>query len=274
VYYTHQAGDAVRLAGQAQAEGASILVAVGGDGTVFEIVNGMDLSRSTLGLMPAGTGNDFCRSLRYPPDPYSVAENLLRWNSRQIDLGMIGGRYFVNVIGAGFDGQVADDINNRFRFLAGKAAYLAGILKNLVTYRNAPVEVEYDGRRWVGKALLIAIGNGSFYGGGFQIVPPALPDDGCFHVCLVKDVSKIETLRILPRVYRGGHVGHPEVEIFTARRITVKSAVPLRIQADGELLGTLPLSVEVAPRALRVLAPDSQETASNGSIGPAACQNN
>ncbi len=256
-YYTVQAGDAVRLAGQAGAEGASLLVAVGGDGTIFEMVNGMDLSRCTLGILPTGTGSDLCRSLRYPQDPFAVAKQLFHWKSRRIDLGRIDGRrYFVNVIGAGFDGQVAYEINTKLKHLTGKAAYLVGILKNLVTYRNAPLDVEYDGRRWEGKALLIAIGNGSFYGGGLKVVPPAVLDDGCFHVCLAKDLSKIETLKILPKVYSGGHIGHPDIEVFTARRITVKSPVSLMIQADGELLGTLPLTVEVAPRALSVLAPD------------------
>lgn len=255
VYYTQQAGDAIRLARLAQDEGASVLIAVGGDGTVYEVVNGMDISRGTLGLLPTGMGNDLCKSLGYPASPYAVAEKLFHWQARPVDLGKTDRGYFANVIGAGFDGQVAYDINYKINYLTGKAAYLAGIMKNLITYRNTPLEVDCDGRRWEGKALLIAIGNGSYYGGGFKIVPPALLDDGCFHVCLAKDVSKFETLRILPRVYSGGHIGHPDVEIFKARRVTVSSPVPLTVQADGEIIGTLPLSVEVVPGGLRILAP-------------------
>lgn len=259
VYYTEKAGDAMRLARQAQGEGATVLVSVGGDGTVHEIVNGMDLKRATLGLIPAGTGNDFCRSLDYPRDIYEIADNLLEWKSRRIDLGKMGDRYFVNVIGVGFDAQVADDVNRRFKKLTGFSAYLAGILKNLATYRNAPLELEYDGHRWSGKSLLVAVGNGQYYAGGLYIVPPAEPDDGWFHICLVKDIGRLEILKVLPSVISGSHTGHPHVAILKARRISIQSPVPLTIQADGEILGALPLTIEMQPRALAVLAPGGGE---------------
>lgn len=259
VYYTEKAGDAVRLACRAQEEGAAVLVSVGGDGTVHEIVNGMNLKEGPLGLIPAGTGNDFCRSLGYPRDPFEVAERLFTWGSRRVDLGKMGDRYFVNVIGAGFDGQVAYDVNRKFKRLTGLSAYLAGVLKNLVTYRNAPLELEYDGHRWSGKSLLIAIGNGGYYAGGIHILPPAEPDDGWFHICLAKDIGKFETLRVLPSAISGGHIGHRDVIVLKARRISVHSSVPLMIQADGEILGTLPLTVEVEPQALAVLAPGGIE---------------
>lgn len=255
VYFTGSPGDAVNLAAKAQAQGAEILVAVGGDGTINEVVNGMDLQRGILGILPVGTGNDLCKSLEYPNDPLEVAEHLLSWHPRQIDLGISDRGYFTNVIGAGFDGQVAHDINFKIKYLHGKAAYLAGILKNLITYRNTPLELEYDGLRWEGKALLIAVGNGGYYGGGFQIVPPAVVDDGYFHICLAKDVGKLETLRILPKVYRGGHIGHRDIEIFKARRVKIKSTVPLTVQADGEIIGILPLTLELIPRALNILSP-------------------
>ncbi len=259
VYYTEKAGDAVRLARLAQEDGANVLVSVGGDGTVHEIVNGMDLKRGTLGMIPAGTGNDFCRSLNYSPDPFEIADNLLNWESRRVDLGKIGERYFVNMIGVGFDAQVACDVNRKFKRLTGLSAYMAGILKNLVTYRNAPLELEYDSHRWSGKSLLIAVGNGRYYAGGLHILPPAEPDDRWFHICLVKDIGKFETLRVLPSAISGRHTRHRDVVILKARRINVQSPVPLMIQADGEILGTLPLTIEVRPRALAVLAPGRGE---------------
>jgi diacylglycerol kinase (ATP) len=255
VYYTEKAGDAVRLARLAQEEGAAVLVSVGGDGTVHEIVNGMDLKKGTLGIIPAGTGNDFCRSLHYPRDPFEIAERLFGWGSRRVDLGKIGDRYFVNVIGTGFDAQVAYDVNRKFKWLTGLSAYLAGILKNLVTYRNAQLELEYDGHRWTGKSLLVAVGNGRYYAGGFYILPPAELDDGWFHICLVKNIGKFTTLRVLPSAVSGRHIRHRDVILLKARRINVQSSVPLMIQADGEILGTLPLTIEVQPRALAVLAP-------------------
>ncbi|MEW5785569.1 MAG: hypothetical protein AB1767_10930 [Bacillota bacterium] len=142
--------------------------------------------------------------------------------------------------------------------------------RQLTGDRNTFLEVEYDGRRREGKALLIAIGNGSCYGGGLHIIPPAVLDDGYFHICLVRDVGKIETMRLLPSVYHGGHIGHPDVEILKARRVTVRAPVPLTVQADGEIIGTLPLSVEAAPRVLSVLAPhcppESARSVPNGRI--------
>ncbi len=258
VYYTRSPGDATALAAEAQARGAEILVAVGGDGTVNEVVNGMELNHGILGLLPAGSGNDLCRSLGYPQNPLETAANLFNWTPRRIDLGKCDRGYFTNVIGAGFDGQVAYDVNNTIKFFKGKAAYLASILKNLVTYRNTPLEVEFDGKRWSGKALLIAVGNGCYYAGGLKIVPPAVVDDGYFHICLAKDVGKLETLRLLPGVYGGHHTRHRHVEIFKARRIFINSPVALTVQADGEIFGTLPLSLEVVPAALSVLAPARQ----------------
>lgn len=255
VYYTTRAGEAVDLARQAQDQGASVLVAVGGDGTVLEVVNGMDLDRTVLGLLPAGTGNDLSRSLGYPACPRAVAAGLFRWGARAMDLGKTNYGYFTNVIGAGFDAQVAHEINANIKFLTGTAAYLAGILKILAIYRNAPMTLCCDGRSWEGKALLVAVGNGAYYAGGINIVPPARVDDGWFHLCLAKDVGKLDTLLMLPRLFKGGHTRHPKVEILQARRVTVDSPVPLMVQADGEILGPLPLTVELLPGALRVLAP-------------------
>lgn len=255
VCFTDAPGSAARLANELQQQGYGRLVIVGGDGTLHEVVNGLDPSRVVIGMIPGGTGNDFSRCLGIPREPLAAVEVLARGEERRVDLGLVNGQVFTNVAGIGFDARVADEVNRHFRRLSGTAAYLAAVFKVLWSYRNVPVSVSLDGQAWQGKVFLLAVGNAQYYGGGMRIVPSAILDDGYFHVCLAGDVGRRDVLLTLPRVFSGRHVEHPLVEERKALRVVVDASVPLAVHADGEIVSSTPAEFTVLPAALRVLAP-------------------
>jgi len=184
--FTRAPWHAAELAVNALERGFERLVVVGGDGTLHETVNGTGPGpgHGHLGIIPTGTGSDFPRTLGIPLTPLEAARVLLSGRVREVDLGKVNDRYFVNVAGVGFDAEVAAAVNREFKFLRGAPAYLAAVLKVLATYRNAPVTLDLDGQRHQGKILLAAVGNARYYGSGLRIVPEAQVDDGLFHLCV------------------------------------------------------------------------------------------
>ena len=248
---------AAELAIKALERGFERLVVVGGDGTLHEAINGTGPGpgHGHLGIIPTGTGSDFPRTLGIPLSPLEAAGVLLSGQVREVDLGRVNGRFFVNVAGVGFDAEVAATVNRGLKFLRGAPAYLAAVLKVLATYRNTPVTLDLDGHRYQGKILLAAVGNARYYGGGLCIVPQAQVDDGLFHLCVAWDLDKLDTLVTLPKVFKGGHVHHPKAWFPTARQVTITSEPPLSVHADGELVGHTPATFDLVPRGLRLLVP-------------------
>jgi YegS/Rv2252/BmrU family lipid kinase len=251
---TDRRGHAMDLAAGSSTE---VVVAVGGDGTAHEVANGVLRSRrpGALGLIPVGTGSDFARALGLPRDPLAAARVLLAARPQQVDVGEVNGRYFLTIAGAGFDGEVARLVNSWPKVLSGTVMYVLGILKMLVTYRPADVEIVVDGIRQRERLFLIAVGNTAWNAGGMLTVPAAKADDGRLHAVIAGPLTRLETLIVLPKVFSGRHLDHPKVRQTNGLEIRVSSEQPLSIQADGESIGTLPAVFTVRPRALTVLAP-------------------
>lgn len=247
-------GHAVDLAAVSDAD---VTLAVGGDGTAHEVANGLlrRSQRPVMGVLPVGTGNDFARALGLPRDPAAAARMLLTARPKRIDVGVVNDRYFLTVAGAGFDGEVVEQVNAWPKVLGGTAMYVLGILKMLITYRPVEVQIVTDGLRDRERLFLIAVGNTAWSAGGMWSVPPARPDDGILHAVIAGPLSRIEMLAVLPGIYSGRHLLHPKVRQAQGREITVTSSTPLRVQADGEALGTLPATFRVCPDALEVLIP-------------------
>lgn len=247
-------GHAVELAKEADAE---VVLAVGGDGTAHEVANGLlrRSQRPIMGVLPIGTGNDFARALGLPRDPATAAATLLTARPKTLDVGVVNGRCFLTVAGAGFDGEVARQVNAWPKLFGGTVMYVLGILKMLVTYRPVEAEIVIDGTSDRERLFLIAVGNTAWNAGGMWIVPPAHPDDGILHVVIAGPLTRMETLFVLPKVYSGRHLEHPKVRQAQGREIIVTSATPLAVQADGETIGTLPTTFRVHQGALEVLIP-------------------
>ncbi|MGX1371249.1 diacylglycerol kinase (ATP) [Streptomyces canus] len=253
------AADALARARAAVRDGTGALIAVGGDGMANLALQAVAGTRTPFGLVAAGTGNDFARALGLPVrDPVAagrlIAGALKEGRVHDIDLGRVGDRWFGTVLASGLDSRV-NDRGNRMRWPAGRLKYDLALLVELAAFRPLPYRITLDGGevREV-EATLVAVGNGSSYGGGMRICPGADLTDGLFDVTVVGDCSRTTLLRVFPRVYRGTHVDHPQVSVVRAARVEI-AAPGVTGYADGEPLGPLPLTARCVPAAVTVIGP-------------------
>lgn len=256
---TRRRGDAETLAANAAGAGHDRVIAVGGDGTIQEIVNGLlaTAKAPTLGIVPLGSGNDLARSLGLPADFASAWRVALGSRTSRLDVARARNgegreRWFASAGGIGFDGQVAAAMLARRGWQAGRAGYLLTTLNELRRYANRRVTLVIDGSSSVQDVLLVAIANGAYYGGGMRIAPNARPDDGLLDICVVGDISRVTAVRQLPNLYRGTHLRHPQVSIFTGRTVELDGEPTTMIHLDGEPFGGLPLRVSIIAGALEV----------------------
>ncbi|MEU2472971.1 diacylglycerol kinase [Streptomyces sp. NPDC052071] len=253
------ADDALRRAREAVAGGTGALITVGGDGMMSLALQAVAGTATPLGAVAVGTGNDFARALGLPiRDPAAAgrlaAEALKAGTVRSIDLGRVGERWFGSVLASGFDSRV-NDRGNRMRWIGGRFKYDLAILAELAAFRPVPYRLRLDdGPVTEVEATLIAVGNGTTYGGGMRICADAVMDDGLFDVTVVGDCSRTTLLKVFPKVYRGTHLGHPAVTVHRVSSISL-AAAGVTAYADGEPLGPLPLDATCVPGAVRVLAP-------------------
>ena len=210
------------------------------------------------------SGNDFARSLRLGADPARAVETLLHGKVRRIDAGFAGERLFLNSFGAGFDGEVVRRANGsllkRSGAIGGSLSYLFATVAAVSRFRPLRIVVEADGeRRAFDAAWLVVAGNLPYFGGGMKICPAASPEDGLLDVCVVHGLSGWGLLRNFPHIYRGTHIGLPQVAVFRARRLRIRADRGLTAQTDGEPFPYRGEEISLAPLALRVAVPDGGE---------------
>ena len=269
VTHTTRAGEATEIARAAVRAGRPVVAAVGGDGTLHEVVNGFFEggepipTRSAVGLIPFGTGGDTRRTFVLP-DGVAAARVLAAGNARSIDVGRVtmGGRvtHFVNIAEAGIGADVSDRVNRAPKGMGGKVSFLIGTLQGLAAWTHKPMRVSADGREprdLIAQAVTVA--NCQYYGGGMRVAPRAVPDDGLFDVLISGDFGKVEGLVGLSKIYRGEHLDDPKLsrklDFFHATRVEVSSPARVLVQLDGEVVGELPATFEIQPRVLRFLIP-------------------
>jgi diacylglycerol kinase (ATP) len=253
---TERPGHAIELARTAAAEGADLVIALGGDGTVRDVVEGLGDGDLALGIVPGGTGNDLARSLGIPRELEPALRTAVEGGERRLDVWLWSDTPFLNVVGLGLDAAVARAVNERFRRLKGTAAYVAALAATLPGFRPFALSLQWPEGEWSGRAWLAAFANARCYGGGMQIAPAAVPDDGLLDVIVVEDVSKLELLRQFPGIFSGRHVKHPRVRSFRVSRVEVE-AEEQAVTVDGELIARAPASVIRAGYSLRVRVPRS-----------------
>jgi diacylglycerol kinase (ATP) len=264
--FSESAGHMTQLARQAAEGGASLLVIVGGDGTVNEVVNGLhDLAETPdVAVIPRGTGWDFVRTYGIPKDVDRAVAIALEGTVRRIDLARAtyttwaGGEAessFANVASVGMSGAIAQRANTTTKALGGKLSYLMATLAVFSRWRNCEVRVSVDGQRRAGRMHDVVVANGRYFGGGMKICPDASPDDGLLDVLLIGDLTKRDLLLTLPKSYSGRHLPHPKAELLRGRVVEVEADEPLPIELDGEQPGTAPVRFEVVPRALGLRVP-------------------
>lgn len=261
-------GQIAELARSASEEGARLVVAVGGDGTVNEAVNGLMRvepgRRAELATIPRGTGKDFARSFGIPTDVESALRAARDGSTRTVDVGHASfaawdgspeESYFTNFAGAGISGAIAARANTSSKALGGRVSFLWATTSVFIRWRNSEYEVEIDGERRSGRMLEVLAAIGSQLAGGMRLAPEADPADGLFDVALIGDATKIDFVRTLPKIYRGTYLPHPRAEVVRGRRVRIETALPLPIALDGEQPGTTPAVFEIVPAALRLRVP-------------------
>ena len=243
------------------------MVAVGGDGTLLEVVNGLWWEPRGLlpsvGVVPFGTGCDYVRSFDLGPGRRDKVMSALGQATLAVSLGLVRlqgfdgqprQRVFVNVLGLGLDARVIMGFRQQRLRLPGKTGYFISGLKELGRLRQHRITGTLDGRALETDAMLVAIGLGCYFGGGLMITPGASPQAGHFQVVLAQKLSRLELLHLLPGLYFGRHLNHSRITAAFAGQITINANPPADVEAEGELEGTTPLEVMIIPQALRIAA--------------------
>lgn len=260
--HTQGRGDACHLAREAAHAGAELIVAVGGDGTLHETMNGILGTDATLGLIPFGTGNDLARSLGLHGSLDTACRAVALGDMRRIDVGTILGagmdapHHFLVLCGAGYDAHTARTVNTGIAYLSGAAAYVWGAILTLRTFQPFRLSLILDGgEAQQTQAMFVSIANAETTGGGMKIAPGAVLDDGLLDICLVRKVSKAALLYQLTQVFSGRHVHHPAVTMLRAAQVILDADPPQPLLVDGEVIGTTPATVTVARQALPIKVP-------------------
>lgn len=234
-------------------ERISNLIVIGGDGLVHLAIQKLARSTVPLLIIPAGTGNDFARSLGLNINqPLENLSLLNEMKSTGVDLGLVAGEYFAQILSTGFDSLV-NERANQMRFIRGRMKYNVAIAQVLSTFKPRSYSFRVDEVHLESKAMLIAVSNGKSYGGGMMISPMSDLQDGYLDVMILGPVSRFEFLRVFPKVYSGSHINHPAVKFLKAKSVAISANAVA--YADGERVGDLPIEVSIVEKCLRVLIP-------------------
>lgn len=269
-HLTRGPGDAIRLTRAAILRGVEIVVCVGGDGTLNEVLNGFmgergPLSRGTqVGYIPRGTGCDFIKTVSIPADLHRGLDLIRRRRTRSIDVGRVkyrdhrgasACRYFHNITSFGLGGEVDERVNRTTKALGGFLSFIWATLISLLIYNKKRIRLQSDnGLDGRVTSWNVAVANGQYHGGGMWVAPRARVDDGLFHVTVVGDLSLAEVFRYLPQLYNGKILELKKVSSHECRRLVASSAQPVLLDVDGEQPGRLPAVLEIVPQSLPIIA--------------------
>lgn len=270
-HLTAQAGEATEVTRKAMINGTARIIAVGGDGTLSEVVSGYfdhqgnAINKSAaIGLLPSGTGSDFQRSLGLTGREDSI-RRLLKAETRFIDVaraefrnhaGASASRHFINVASFGLGGDVSASVNrwrnSLPRWIGGRARFSAAALAALGRYKNVRVSMRLDDEREIQiSSNLIVVANGKFAGGGMMLASDAELDDGLLDVIVTDEATRWDVIKELPRIQRGGHLKNPKVTALRAREVSIDSEEPMAVDLDGETVGHTPANIALIPAAIR-----------------------
>ncbi|HEX2926621.1 MAG TPA: diacylglycerol kinase family protein, partial [Ruminiclostridium sp.] len=254
---TKYPGHAAEIARAHSVAGECRVYSIGGDGTVNEIVNGIAGTSSALGVIPTGSGNDFIRSLHSETDVRKVIAGTIAGIEKSIDLARVNDKYFVNISSIGFDANV---VFNAIKFkkkpgITGSMAYLLSIIYTVFKHKICNIKVDIDGEQIRIRALLAAIANGKYYGGGMIPAPEAVIDDGLLDICLVSEVSRVKILNLFPKYMKGEHGVIKQVSFHRGRKIRIEGDEDLCLNIDGEIVSARTIDYEVIEAGIKVIMP-------------------
>ena len=253
VAYSEYPGHSIPLAREAVGKGYDGIISVGGDGTILEIAEALKNTDETLGIIPAGTGNDFKYAIGVPQDTQKAFDIILAGNKKRIDIGLLNEeKCFLNIAGTGFDVDVIKNTNRVRRYITGSAAYYIGIVLSLFGYKFAKLKLTIDGKKIERTALLVAAANGRCYGGGLFVNPKANLSDGLLKFVVINRIAKPRILIELPKLQKAHPEQVKELEEFTCSEVLIESERPLTFNVDGDIYGSTPMSIRILKNALNV----------------------
>jgi YegS/Rv2252/BmrU family lipid kinase len=270
VLFSEGPGHLTELARKAVDDGADLLVVVGGDGALHEVVNGIVGRDVEVALLMRGTGMDFPRTHSIPTKVEEAARVAVEGETREVDLGRVTYRswagaeateHFANIASAGMSAAVARRANAKSKALGGKASFFAALVEVFFGWRNVDMHVRVDGEERRAKINNTVVANGQYHGGGMWLAPEASYDDGLFDVLVFGDLTKRDFVLNVAKIYKGTHLAHPKIEQLRGRRVEIDADEPLPVELDGEQPGTTPATFEVVPQALRVRVPRTTSSA-------------
>jgi diacylglycerol kinase (ATP) len=238
-------------------DGVHRLIVAGGDGTVHLAVQALAGGDCSLGVLPMGRGNDYASSLGIPGRFSDALEIVISGHERSVDLGRVGSEWFAFYAGVGFDSATSKTAEGHPRWWPDSVTYVVAVVRTLFGFEPPRARVDFDGGTFEGEVMFATVCNGPQFGGGMQIAPMARLDDGALDLVIVRAVSKLELLRIFPKVYSGAHVDHPAVSFHRTTRARFSFEPSMLLGSDGELVGEVGSEVAeaiVVPQALRVVA--------------------
>lgn len=237
IEYTQYSGHAKELAEYALKSGYPTIVSVGGDGTLYEVINGIGGSKKcSIGIIPLGTGNDFARTLGLPEDSNDALEKILEGKVSLIDIGKYSNKYFLNIAGVGIDVEVLRETLKMKKIFKGRISYFLGVIKALISFKPIKCQIKIDDNILEKEIVLCAIGNGKYFGGGMKILPESVIDDGYLNICIVDKIPKIKFLWFFPKVYKGKHMSIKEVTMHKGKKVSIiPQDTSIWINVDGEI---------------------------------------
>jgi len=256
---TRYPGHATEIVKDYIKKGPCRIYSIGGDGTLNEIVNGMAGSKNTLAIIPAGSGNDFIRSIinDKKPDLKNIVKDCIKGKDIPVDLVKVNDKYFINVSSIGLDGDVTHNANmiKKIPLIPSQISYYLGILVALIKCRSYPLKIQIDDKFIEDNMLLSVIANGSYYGRGIKPAPMARFDDGLLDVCLIRKKKRFEILRLLPRYIRGSHEGIKGVSFHKGEKIRIQCNSNVSMNVDGDVEQIKDVSYEIIPHGIMVVVP-------------------
>lgn len=258
IIVTKKSGYAIEEVKKITSKEKCIVYSIGGDGTLNEVLNGIIGSDSSLAVIPAGSGNDFARTLYGDIKLSNILEDLIYGEDKVIDVARLNNKYYLNISSIGFDASVVNNARNykKYKFISGSMAYAMGIVKSLFTFKPMELIFKVEENEVKGNMYLISVANGKCYGGGIKIAPNAKIDDGLLDVYAIKKPKIHRLIRFLPKVVKGKDTSHiEEIKYIKCKKIHVRATQEATVNIDGEILFLKDLTFEIIPNALKVRVP-------------------
>lgn len=253
-FYTKFKGHGKELAIQSVKDGAKIVLSVGGDGTTNEIIGGLINSNTALGIIPAGTGNDFVKALNMPKDPIASLHHILKSTPKPVDVGMLNDKAFLNVCGTGIDVSVLEYANQCRKYIKGNLSYIAGLFLAITKHKSNKVKIKIDDNLEIeDKFVICSVGNGRYIGGGIPITQHADVDDSYFDIIMLQDVARLAIPFYLFQLMRGTILRYNKVNYYRAKKLEITSNTPIQFEADGEVSKLSTATIRLLAKAINIV---------------------